>query len=102
MSLSAATQPVLFLHAEWRPLRVDCWQDAIADFFLGKVEVVEYSRDRMMLSIGGRGQGPIEENAQWNAFVRRMLTSRSPVRHSLTRGTASPVCPMSSAVGTRG
>lgn len=51
MSLSAATQPVLFLDAEWRPLRIDSWQDAIADFFLGKVEVVEYSRDRMITGV---------------------------------------------------
>lgn len=37
---------VLFLDAEWRPLRIEPWQRAIADFFLGKVEVIEYSRDR--------------------------------------------------------
>jgi len=36
---------VLFLDAEYRPLRVVPWQTAIADFFLGKVEVIEYSRD---------------------------------------------------------
>jgi 5-methylcytosine-specific restriction endonuclease McrA len=52
ISMSAATQPVLFLDAEWRPLRIDSWQDAIADFFLGKVEVVEYSRDRMIAGVG--------------------------------------------------
>jgi 5-methylcytosine-specific restriction endonuclease McrA len=51
MSLSAATQPVLFLDAEWRPLRIDSWQDAIVDFFLGKVEVVEYSRDRTITGV---------------------------------------------------
>jgi 5-methylcytosine-specific restriction endonuclease McrA len=51
MSLSAATQPVLFLDAEWRPLRIDSWQDAIIDFFLGKVEVVEYSRDRTITGV---------------------------------------------------
>jgi hypothetical protein len=50
--MSAATQPVLFLDAEWRPLRIDSWQDAIAAFFLGKVEVVEYSRDRTITGVG--------------------------------------------------
>jgi 5-methylcytosine-specific restriction endonuclease McrA len=50
--MSAAQQPVLFLDAEWRPLRIDSWQDAIADFFLGKVEVVEYSRDRTIAGVG--------------------------------------------------
>jgi 5-methylcytosine-specific restriction endonuclease McrA len=37
---------VLFLDAQWRPLRVEPWQRAMADFFLGKVEIVEYSKDR--------------------------------------------------------
>jgi 5-methylcytosine-specific restriction endonuclease McrA len=42
---------VLFLDADWRPLRVETWQRAIADFFLGKVEVVEYSRDRTIRGV---------------------------------------------------
>lgn len=48
---SAAQSPVLFLDASWRPLRVEAWQDAIADFFLGKVEVIEYSRDRTIQGV---------------------------------------------------
>lgn len=42
---------VLFLDAEYRPLRVVDWQTAIADYFLGKVEVIEYSRDRSIKGI---------------------------------------------------
>jgi 5-methylcytosine-specific restriction endonuclease McrA len=37
---------VLFLDVDYQPLRIEPWQRAIADFFLGKIEVVEYSRDR--------------------------------------------------------
>jgi len=47
--MSAAA--VLFLDAQYRPLRVEPWQRAIADFFLGKVEVVEYSRDRTIQGV---------------------------------------------------
>lgn len=49
--MSAAAQPVLFLDAAYRPLRVEAWQSAIADFFLGKIEVVEYSRDRTIKGV---------------------------------------------------
>jgi len=34
---------VLFLDADWQPLRVEPWTRAITDLFLGKVEVIEYS-----------------------------------------------------------
>jgi 5-methylcytosine-specific restriction endonuclease McrA len=37
---------VLFLDADWQPLRIEPWTRAITDLFLGKVEVIEYSRDR--------------------------------------------------------
>jgi len=39
-------QAVLFLDEAYRPLRIEPWQRAIADVFLGKVEIIEYSRDR--------------------------------------------------------
>jgi len=42
---------VLFLDNNWRPLRVEPWQRAIADLFLGKVEVIEYSRDRTIRGV---------------------------------------------------
>jgi 5-methylcytosine-specific restriction endonuclease McrA len=75
--MSAATQPVLFLDAEWRPLRVDSWQDAIADFFLGKVEVVEYSRDRTITGVGRTFPLPSVVRV-----VRHFKRARIPVRFS--------------------
>lgn len=46
--MSSAT---LFLDVSYRPLRVEPWQRAIADLFLGKVEVIEYSRDRTIQTV---------------------------------------------------
>lgn len=43
---------VLFLDADWQPLRVEPWTRAITDLFLGKVEVIEYSRDRTIKGVG--------------------------------------------------
>jgi 5-methylcytosine-specific restriction endonuclease McrA len=48
---SAAHRPVLFLDAEWRPLRVEPWTRAITDFCVGKVEVVEYSKDHTIQGV---------------------------------------------------
>lgn len=45
--------PVLFLDAEWRPLRIESWQRAITDLFLGKVEVIEYARDHSIMCVDG-------------------------------------------------
>jgi len=42
---------VLFLDVDYRPLRVESWQRAISDLFLGKVEVVEHSRDRTIQTV---------------------------------------------------
>jgi 5-methylcytosine-specific restriction endonuclease McrA len=42
---------VLFLDADWQPLRVEHWTRAITDVFLGKVEVIEYSRDRTIKAV---------------------------------------------------
>jgi 5-methylcytosine-specific restriction endonuclease McrA len=42
---------VLFLDAEMRPLKIAPWTRAITDLFLGKVEVVEYSRDRTIRGV---------------------------------------------------
>ena len=41
---------VLVLDVGMRPLRVESWERAICDFFLGKVEVVEYSKDKTISS----------------------------------------------------
>jgi 5-methylcytosine-specific restriction endonuclease McrA len=46
--MSTAT---LFLDHEWRPLRVESWQRAISDLCLGKVEVIEYSRDKTIKGV---------------------------------------------------
>ena len=43
---------VLFLDIDWQPMRVDAWTRAITDLFLGKIEVVEYSRDRTIKGVG--------------------------------------------------
>lgn len=42
---------VLVLNADFRPLRVEHWHKAIAASFLGKVEVVEYSKDRTIKGV---------------------------------------------------
>ena len=42
---------VLFLDQNYQPLRIESWQRAIADFMLGKIEVVEYSRDRTIKGV---------------------------------------------------
>lgn len=42
---------VLVLDVGMRPLRVEPWQRAICDLFSGKVEVVEYSRDRTIKGV---------------------------------------------------
>jgi 5-methylcytosine-specific restriction endonuclease McrA len=43
---------VLFLDHAYQPLRIESWERAITDFFLGKVEVIEYSRDRTIKGVG--------------------------------------------------
>lgn len=42
---------VLYLDVDFRPLRIEPWQRAIADFFTGKTEVIEYSRDRTIQGV---------------------------------------------------
>ena len=42
---------VLFLDAEFRPLRIESWQRAICDLFLGKIEVIEHSRDKTIQGV---------------------------------------------------
>ena len=42
---------VLFLDAEWRPLRVESWQRALSDLFLANIEVIEYSKDRTIQGV---------------------------------------------------
>lgn len=47
----SAACPVLYLDVDFRPLRVEPWQRAISDFFTGKTEVIEYSRDRAIQGV---------------------------------------------------
>lgn len=42
---------VLFLDQSYLPLRIETWQRAISDYFIGKVEIVEYSRDRTIQGV---------------------------------------------------
>ena len=42
---------VLVVDIGFRPLRVVSWKKAICDLFLGKVEIVEYSRDRTIQGV---------------------------------------------------
>jgi 5-methylcytosine-specific restriction endonuclease McrA len=42
---------VLFLDPAFRPLRIEHWTRAVTDLFLGKVEVVEHSRDRTIRTV---------------------------------------------------
>jgi 5-methylcytosine-specific restriction endonuclease McrA len=43
--------PVLVLDVDFQPLRIDHWQRVICDSFLGKLEVVEYSRDHTIKGV---------------------------------------------------
>jgi 5-methylcytosine-specific restriction endonuclease McrA len=52
------TAIALYLDSSYRPLRVENWQRAITDLFLGKVEVIEYSRDRTIKGVGREHQMP--------------------------------------------
>jgi 5-methylcytosine-specific restriction endonuclease McrA len=54
----SAHSAVLFLDAEYRPLRVEPWQRAMADMFLGKIEVLEFSRDRTIRGVSRDFQMP--------------------------------------------
>lgn len=42
---------VLVLDVDFRPLRVEDWKKVITDEFLGKVQVIEYSRDRTIRGV---------------------------------------------------
>jgi 5-methylcytosine-specific restriction endonuclease McrA len=50
--MSAINTAVLVLDIDYRPLRVEHWHKVISDYFLGgKIEVVEYSRDRTIKGV---------------------------------------------------
>src|SRR5215470_9565189 len=68
---------VLFLDADWRPLRVEHWTRAITDLFLGKVEVIEYSRDRTIKAVSRELQMPAVVRV-----LRRFRRDRQAIRFS--------------------
>lgn len=49
---------VLVLDIGYNPLRVQSWQDAITDVFLGKAEVVHYSADKTIRSVNREWRMP--------------------------------------------
>jgi 5-methylcytosine-specific restriction endonuclease McrA len=42
---------VLVLDVGFRPLRVESWQRAVCDVFLGKTQVIEYSKDKTIQGV---------------------------------------------------
>jgi len=50
---------VLFLDCDWQPMRVESWTRAVTDLFLGKIEVVEYSRDRTIKGVNREYPMPV-------------------------------------------
>jgi len=49
---------VLVLDVGMQPLRVQSWQDAITDVFLGKAEIVHYSADKTIRSVNREWRMP--------------------------------------------
>jgi 5-methylcytosine-specific restriction endonuclease McrA len=68
---------VLFLDADWQPLRVEHWTRAITDLFLGKVEVIEYSRDHTIKAVSREMQMPAVVRV-----LRRFRRDRQAIRFS--------------------
>ena len=68
---------VLFLDSDWQPLRVEPWTRAITDLFLGKIEVIEYSRDRAIKGIGRDYPMPAVVR-----LLRRFRRDRQAIRFS--------------------
>lgn len=46
-----ANTPVLVLDVDFQALRIEHWQKVVADVFLGKVQVIEYSKDKTIKGI---------------------------------------------------
>jgi 5-methylcytosine-specific restriction endonuclease McrA len=68
---------VLFLDADWQPLRIEPWTRAITDLFLGKVEVIEYSRDRTIKGVAREVPMPAVVRV-----LRRFRRDRQGIRFS--------------------
>lgn len=70
-------QAVLFLDSSYRPLRVESWKRAITDLCLGKVEVIEYSRDKTIQ--GASRSYPLPAVVR---LLRHFKRDRLPVKFS--------------------
>jgi 5-methylcytosine-specific restriction endonuclease McrA len=68
---------VLFLDADWQPLRVEPWTRAVTDLFRGKVEVIEYSRDHTIRGVTREFPMPAVVRV-----LRRFRRSRQAIRFS--------------------
>ena len=68
---------VLFLDTDWQPLRVEPWTRAVSDLFLGKIEVIEYSRDRTIKGVGRDYPMPAVVR-----LLRRFRRDRQAIRFS--------------------
>jgi 5-methylcytosine-specific restriction endonuclease McrA len=68
---------VLFLDNDWQPLRVEPWTRAVTDMFLGKVEVIEYSRDRTIRAVSRELPMPAVVRV-----LRRFRRDRQAIRFS--------------------
>jgi 5-methylcytosine-specific restriction endonuclease McrA len=68
---------VLFLDADWQPLRVEHWTRAVADLFRGKIEVIEYSRDRTIKGVSREWPMPAVVRV-----LRRFRRDRQAIRFS--------------------
>jgi 5-methylcytosine-specific restriction endonuclease McrA len=68
---------VLFLDNDWQPLRVEPWTRAVTDLFLGKVEVIEHSRDRTIKTIDREVPMPAVVRV-----LRRFRRDRQAIRFS--------------------
>lgn len=68
---------VLVLDADWQPLRIAPWTRAITDLFLGRVEVIEYSRDRAIRCVNHDVPMPAVVRV-----LRRIRRRKEPIRFS--------------------
>jgi 5-methylcytosine-specific restriction endonuclease McrA len=68
---------VLFLDVDWQPMRVESWTRAVTDLVLGKIEVIEYSRDRTIKGIGREYPMPAVVRV-----LRRFRRGRAAIRFS--------------------
>src|SRR6185369_2082010 len=67
----------LFLDVDWQPLRIEPWTRAITDLFLGKVEVIEHSRDHTIR--GATRELPMPAVVR---VLRRFRRDRQAIRFS--------------------